>query len=618
MGAGAVADPEGMTLPTAHTSAYGCFVTADGTPAWPVTSEHERDALATVATLFGARLASVDAKPGSCDARTEVVLSLGERARAAGRLYAHLTRRTYEHASSLRHVVEHPEVRVVIADYSAVTSDLLEMIYVKSDRQVAPGLITAPSGDELMQQVLLKAAVCQLAIPSSATEVEIYPGSPIAELSRGVVRTLGNLAAADAVRKALSSSPALLTCLTHSSGFDAPLHPDLVLCSVRGDHVLPTRGDPTCIGVGGCTRIPREGLNRERRPVAMVPPLTMDGRHDVVRPEEFAARVFVWHACWGLLPSNSLIDRSYNLGLRFACSPNIGATITPWKTLLASPELLEPLLLLLRSGLSLGRCVAVYNNLPSTRQAAGFVCLLGDPSVQAVPQERGSASFHGRALEYRQRAEDVPFIAKVVQRVSAGLDSDARSMLQNAFQEVTALEARGVDANATSAGATLGRLLISGIFHVDAKFQSLWDWNATRIARTPVTCNHCGACADIFLGAHERPRRSAVLCPVCGLVADAPSHWNVRIEYTSDGSVRMVGDVPPRSTAGVLVDSGIGWNRTGSFWPTDSSGYLLPECPLEPSLAELHWAWVVLVSGTDIGVYSKPARAAGSPVPDLS
>src|SRR5678815_3839490 len=90
-------------------------------------------------------------------------------------------------------------------------------------RARAPGLVTAPSGEALLRQALLRSAALQLSGRTSGRRVDVRPFADVGRLQLADWDIMGRRTGRSQLRRALGSGSELLTIFTLGDGLDADL-----------------------------------------------------------------------------------------------------------------------------------------------------------------------------------------------------------------------------------------------------------------------------------------------------------------------------------------------------------------------------------------------------------
>jgi hypothetical protein len=599
-------------LPIAENCDGEFLVSPDGAPVWPLHGEHDSAALERLTTVFGGRLERVPAGRGIAQPLSkEDVVALGPDADSAAKLYAHLTRRRFRTALDLDALTRTKRPSVVVTTAEYMTAELLEWLYGRSGRS-APGIICGDRGAPLRRQVLLRAAAATLCGPLKVVRSDIFPTVPVAAIRQPGSEMLGSKAPASERRQALARGAGVLAIMTHSDGVDAFMGSDLTICPmVRTADDISLPDAPRCQLTGFCHR---HGVSVSQAV----------GSDVVFRPEEIAARVFVWDVCFGVMPTESAVDPRWGIGGRLLDSAGIGAILTTWRIVLSSPEHTRCVSQAIASGVPAGVAVARFNASPFSLARHHRLCLFGDPRVRlpaARVQERAPTrpdrSRHPPAAEAEHLRQVALLRLCMIDAKLRTADGPRAAVASRALEAIDAFEAAASkDVPIAALNPQLGNDMRAGVLdYALSRGKLLESWIPfTRGFRetVPRPCPVCSRRADT-LQADMRPpgvyARRLVLCPICGVLEDAPIASDIRMELAGR-SVRLHGTLPrERWAAGVVISSSHPEDSVRLMWPAAGDGTLAPS-------AELPQRWppgplrisAVIVWDATFAVISRMAR----------
>jgi hypothetical protein len=575
------ADPQTL-LPVAADCDGRPLVTGDGRPVWPLRDDDDRVALEHLATVFGARLDRRRAEVGAArDLSDEVVVGLGPESESAAVLYAHLTRRRSRSVRDLDALKRRGRPSVLVATPARLTHELLEWLYGGSDES-APGIICGDAGAPLRRQVLLRAAAAALCGPVDVLRSNVFPTLSMGTIRERGCEVLGAQSSAAERHRALEGGAGVLTVMTHSDGVDAFMGADLTLCAMSGaaNDRANLSTAPRCRLTGFC--------HRHEMPVS-------EARKSgaLFAPEKIAARVFVWDVCFGVMPTHSFVDPRWGIGRRLLDSASVGAIVTTWRIVLDSPDQIARLSDTLASGAPVGTAVARFNASRIPRGRRHRLCLLGDPRVR-VPVTPVRARLAAGPMPRRTAADDGRLAQAALLRLSM-VDAKERAprgprsvLPAKALESVEAYEgaaARGapVDDVEREHGDDM-RTAVLDYAMARGKLLEAWmpfvrDFRAAKSRGCPV----CGRRADTVHATLQPPRiytRRLVLCPICGVMEDAPTTSRIRMDLVGK-RVRLEGALPRhRWAAGVLVQSSYQSDALQVKWPAANDGTPAPAVDL--------------------------------------
>src|ERR1700737_1925682 len=353
-------------LPVDYHGQEDFMIDDEGQPVWPVRSEDDRSALTKIAGLFGAKLISVPARIGIARCRGDEVVALGGDVEYDARLYAHLTGRCVRVVERISDILPQPNLAVIVASLNTLSSTHLHHIY--EGARIAPGLICATYGHSVRSQILVRSAAARLrAIDAGEPWIISVPNLRVGSEDILGWRIMGSQSEAQETTKAMSGGQGVLAISTHSDGIDAFLGPSLTLCPFKRAGIsFDGANSPSCKTTGFCHRL--------KMPLA-----DAIMSEQTISPDILSARVLIMDACYGLLLANSPVSPTYGLSSRFMHSATLGAIITTWELALLDVRKLQPILLDLGRGLSIGRAVGNFNRSSYARTWAHRFCILGDP-----------------------------------------------------------------------------------------------------------------------------------------------------------------------------------------------------------------------------------------------
>lgn len=602
-------------------SAASCIVSKEGLPVWPISDEQARIAIERIAQLFASSLKLVDAKPIERESifanenngnSEEIVVALGEGCHTYARLYAHLTQRKLQivpHAKVLRSEVN-PSVVVTSPEYLSV--ELLEQLYSHSDES-AVGIICSEPGPKLLRQVLVRSAAAKLSGPLKMIRKDLYPTLPLGAIKRAGFQILGSHTSVTDRRQAITEGVGVLTIMTHSDGVDAFMGPKLTVCVMNQElSNSHTHTAPQCRLSGICHR---HSMSVEQ---VLESNLTL-------KPESITARVLIWDVCFGIMLKESFVDPSYGIGQRLLDSANLGAIISSWGIIISSPDQHRDISRWIASGVPAGVAVARFNRSRASRLKRHRMCLLGDPKVRlpiTVSQQQIQPSLVSR--KKRQCVSDRVQIQQLALLRLCMADAKRRNPKGSLGEAATlALESIGefeLEAVRTSPMEALnspfGKSMHEAVIcYVQTRGKLVESWmpftqklQAAKALYCPVCCRQAS-----FLKATMKLTgvlaRQIVICPVCGVVEDAPIDWKVSISLLGR-RIYLDGDVlGPAVTAGIVISPSNHAESIKILWPIDDQGGL-------KSYAELPGRWplgplrisVIIMRNTNLAVVSRMAR----------
>lgn len=566
------------TLRVAHAIGTPQMSTATGDPIWPYDDTETLVALIHIAELFDSSIAEekphtvVDAIPRRWKG---TVMAVGDKTNDAGLLYAHLTNRRFEVARDSAFLLKRqPDVVVVSVD--RLTPNFLQQLY--SQPGWAPGLITGESPRVLLRQALLRSAAAYLCGGTSGRHLDIYPFAELGQINLGNREILGRLVDPAELRKALERGSELLSVFTVGDGIDANLGP-LTLCPMGQKPASLEGAAPACIVSDTCHRLQlplTEALDSAR----------------LVSPEGIAARVLIFHACWGIQPDGSLYSPAWGYGYRLAAHDRLGAMLTTWRVTIGSSADTEVLARYVACGMTVGAALARFNSLASSRRKGQLMCLLGDPKIRA---HTGTHATIMRKLNRRNRVHE---------------ENQRQLAFLAAYLDMMPLQQGALHAAARDAIAECQRSAWSGLPNAPTSppsgsvfRQAMLEWLTKQGTipayhwmkfADPVSAKdssfRCFACDQSAQEVNFRLRivgagsRTVYICPRCGLIEDRPAKME-RIGITIKEGMAYLHRAPTAvEWAGtMLYRPNVGPNVSRS-WPSAEDGQPLSRIEIfEPS-----------------------------------
>src|SRR6185312_9539713 len=183
----------------------------------------------------------------------------------------------------------------------------------------AVGIVCSRTLPLLQRQVLVRAAAASLAGPLSQPRLDVWPLVNFDTVSEGGYELVGRDAGEEAIKEAFGRGAGVLTLMTHADGVDTLITPRLTLCSMDMPAIdADMRRAPRCQITGYC----------HRQDMSVQDALSA-GR--LLPPEAFAARIFVYDVCYGILLPRGAVDAAWGTIWRLLDNPALGAIITSWE-----------------------------------------------------------------------------------------------------------------------------------------------------------------------------------------------------------------------------------------------------------------------------------------------
>jgi hypothetical protein len=602
-------------------------VAADGSPVWPVADVRELEALERLAERFGATVERTTGTPHDerDDSRErELVLGVGgPDAEDAARLYARLTGRRLASAAE---VASRPAV-VVLAG-GPPQPDMLEQLYDPAHPGDAPGLVWGRTRAELLHNVKLAAAAAHLQRPADPRIAFVNPEAPRPMVrERGRVFAGGQAAPAE-IRALFADGRGATAIVTHSDGIDAGLGQSLLLCAVDKPRHDADRGRaPRCITTGTCHRL--------HRPVAEV--LHSDA---VMHPDDIAAPILVWGACFGVMAPDGAMDPAWGLADRFLANPRIGVVVTAWEVSYVVPPLVLALLQALEAGASVGEAVAWINRSPNAVSRRFRLCILGDPRVRLAPPGPPAPAHVMPTSPPPSRVPADALDQLTYLRLMLGVTEPAptpeaaHAAWRRAVTAVHQTEVAWMQHRAHEMARPLREAVLAYVVERGPLLYHGWIKSAHVVAEddNPI-CSACGHPHHRLVRYRARfhgdaaAARIVSFCPGCSVIEDVPESGPAVTFGWHDGAFVLDGDRPGAEwdAALVLVEQAAMAKRVVP-WPADADGKPasrlrldapLPVGPVDAVLVLVHgWRLVVKAQKTmmrprDVDVAEQASTSAG-------
>jgi hypothetical protein len=627
------------------------LVNESGEPVWPVNVRQEQ-ALRRLAEVFGGSLEKVVGMEATIDDRgAEEVVACGPDLVDPARLYAHLTGRQFRIVASLQELWDRPLPAVVVMWQDELTHLFLQRLS-RACSGTATGVICSDTAENLLLQVLLRAAAARLCGDTDVARVDLNILLPIGSQATPARRMLGAKALPSDIRAALNARAGVLSLYTHSDGLDASLGPDLTLCPMKDPPISAnTEKSPRCQLSSICYRRNLMISDAVRS-------------SELVSPHEISARIMVWNSCQGILLPEGLVDPRWGLAPQLLASDTLGALVLTWDVLLLDSHHAGLLADYLEQGVPVGRALGVFLNLPRSRSLGYEMCLFGDPRVLARPcpqidavrscsEQSEMQSVSGVAVDSRGKERARGFQTR--NRVSSRPSGNASSLpsayepradrgdvdLLKACLMGAAKDAKGYSSLALRALHMLQKcespawterrskldlsgtrsdlgsetrkaiceylLARGGLFEDWAGYSS---WEGAADANRP--CAVCGLPLRSFVASLCIPgvsRRRLTVCPCCQVVEDAPVESGITLAIVGGKSLRLLGRLPTSNWTALLLLNSWGIEAV-SEWPAAQNclpvelfepASTLPPRQVDVSLFLLWQYQVVILKARTIG-----------------
>lgn len=608
-------------LPVGSANRGDHLIGRDGGPVWPIASAEDEAALALLAGLFGARLHRTEVVRGKSRQGQDVVVSLGADASRPGALYAHLTQRTHRHVRSINDAQDIDHLSVVVTTVDHLTPDLFLRLYDIGNNNTVPGIVAADSAPDLRRQVLIRSAASVLSGLPALRRTDILPVSREEHEAKSDQLLLLDDASPAEIVEAIGNGSGVLRIVTHSDGVDAMLSSRLTLCPMDR---LPSRGKdapPYCYTTGIC--------HRHEMPLSEVLASQL-----LLSPDLLRAQIFVWDVCWGVIPKGRAIDPVWGVGQRMLNSPTIGALLTPWTLVLSGPNLTTSLAKDLAGGMPVGQAAANFNASAGAVDRSYRLAVFGDPLVRLPatdfkpkapiePRKTPSRIKLSTCSEPSTPGAGLSFISSYLEQAVTHLEPNAVASAETVTRELLScfrslLEERSIEDGTNAPGPRLREAVLSFLFLHGSMPSKDWmayvsDWHSA----DPISCFSCGETADRIVMKFSIPSvgpRDVTLCPVCGLVRDAPVGPDFTIAHNRESAtIQLSGNVPfTHWAAEVALRSDVRRDRPQNLrwrWRCDDTGRPVPwKLPLEAQARPHSRVSVTLMHQTDLVIFSWPIR----------
>lgn len=561
----------GLSVGQSHTDA---LLAHNGAPVWPVGCPEDAAALADLAAVFGSSVEEVDATPASGPEEGPLIIGLTKRVSVAGRLYAHLTSRTYRTIASITDLPTINDVRVLICLFDDLTPDLFDVLERYADHHCHIGIISAATPRELLVQVRLRAAARHLSREyrprhdGRARWIDLLPAISLGDHRAGDRWVLGSHASRSGILASLAHGADILRVVTHSDGIDADLGAGLALCDLR-QHVDVTDAisAPRCAVTGICHRAE--------------PPRVVAECDHLVSPDIIRCGIAIWQVCLGVLDGTTGVDAAWGIGRKLITSPTIGAVITTSDFVMTGPLLTEGVISQIAKGMPIGQALDEHHR--STTALSHRLFIFGDPDV-ALPEEAPGTGQTVVALQPAPpRTEpDRRFPAINGSDIAFFTRALVGSKLENAKKIVAMVGDRFDDypwSSPRSDEMTTLRRLIADYIAERNWVRLIDDWwgraSDVSLDDEAVYCCTCGQRTTSFISsfAGQAADRRLSVCRRCAPIEDAPAHRRLTFRIASPDRFEIAGDLPVDDWEGRFVMfTDIKAETLTLPWPRETTG----------------------------------------------
>ena len=574
---------------------------------WPIRHDEDLQALQDLAQTFGAEAKLVDG-PTEIDKRERqgLVVGLGDDVYNEARLYADLTARNFAPISELRELNDSslfPDV--IVTNTSNLCVELIAACQPCQSRNYLAGLIVASDQNALHKVVLVRSAATSLHGPfhEQPQLVDVSPFLPLGLAQAEQRWWAGAHASGAEVKHALEIGAGVLTVNAHGDGIDVNLNSG-ILCTVKSDyHGSDPDQSPQCNAAQYCHRLKKPldvALNDDR----------------LISPDILSARILIMNVCWGVWPDNPAIEATWGLGARLAENHRVGAILTTFEVVITKPEDMDSLKSNLSSGEPLGEAATQY--LETYSKLGTRLCLLGDPKTRISTLDEAPPVLHFEPLlplkRIRKLQANLQFMRAYVE---AGLPKSQDMYSPEDLKALAAIEAseKSLKMNlgfeetySDMLATTLDVILRRGVVPSHDWFSFAYSKERTV---HHIGCEMCGASAqeyEIPLTLASGWERRFVICPVCGIVEDAPvAAPRFKLIYNKRGQVQLSG-FPQGAlwSAAFVVAPPRTENRVSWQWSADAKGDPAKQMDIEIQEQGLHFVALIINSEYGLTVLRRP------------
>ncbi|MDV2080357.1 hypothetical protein [Marinobacter xestospongiae] len=512
------------------------------------------------------------------------VLVLEESLADLGRLYAHLTRRTFRILDVEQIESKFPEGSVIVVAIASLTNIAVERIQSLNNTTVL-GIITGRSYPEIRKHALISSASIWLEGPLDQTRVDHCPLSKNPTFQDEGRTILGSHAAAQEIREAYTQKTGVLSLISHSNGLDAFLGA-LTLCPMIGKNFPNGRSKPppVCVQENYCRRTQLSFENA-----------VISGK--LYSPDEIQARIAIFSVCFGIILEKSIFEHTWAYFLDMITSGKIGAMIAPIGIIYPSFQDIDPLVTSISKGIKLGQAIREFNSSDAATLNLVNFLLLGDPLLR-LPEPKKSNSlatispYKNTTVNLKKkRVDESLFIVAFLKEVlNTTKDEHSYSQIETCINEIKTCK---LDFDGDTSRNIVRSLVYGGLLP-----QQLWlkfsskKLNYIRSAIKP--CPFCGWQLTIHeaeLNFDADNFRRIVSCPNCAIIEDSPaSKDSAYLRYIGHGNFEVVSRSPLRAESACLsIKSDLDERfRKVAEWPIKSDGYLarLHTTPLDHSFSK--------------------------------
>lgn len=319
-----------------------------------------------------------------------MVAYFGDETEQLARLYAHLTARSLfqQNTAVLAQPTSGRLEALVLLERELRGTLLDQVVELGRVQNFMPGLIIARTLFSLRRRVLLSAATAGRNISTSLGTCELRDQLEIEGVQSPSRTLLGRLASTDSISARLSAGHSILSLSTHSDGVDAKLGSSGVLCPIKQPRIERIdQRPPICLVDGWCRR-------------TKVPIAQLDGKTDLVRPDQINCSLLIVNTCFGILHLDGPIAFRWSLFGAICESANFFAAAFHLNLKEVAAEDIQPLVHNIETGQSLGSAFGAAARCSWSDRFTYRFILVGEPSCRV--------SDHPSTAQARSLAADTP------------------------------------------------------------------------------------------------------------------------------------------------------------------------------------------------------------------
>jgi hypothetical protein len=473
------------------------------------------------------------------------VYYVGGEAAASALLYAGQTNRTCCPAEA---AVSAPTSNdLIICTTKHLSARLLGHLYIGRPERTAPGLLFAPSEDDLHSLCKLKADEMATPSPAIGKRVFVYSDKDFSELQRGEDSIIGGNVSSERLLSLVGSRPSVLTIIGHSDGIDLRLSQKQFACTFLDSAPTPSPLLPHCQVVGHCTRFPSWPRVTDAHKAGWIVPTS-----------SLRAEIGIIFGCNVLRLNDGVVDPANSLAARLLRLSGLRVLITLWRReiVLADGAFLNGLINDLCTGHTVGSAVATFNKSALSERYGIKLCIVGDPRfslpagqtfarlpVSELPAPTSKSTIAARPSE----ASAISLLREIIVSTAgqAAYDRSKGLALAEGLRRHTAYnQLHGHDRQGHL--RTLDEALLDFLSPA-ARLDLLYGpFSQLEWVHENAVCASCFDQARLLRRNFLRYRvkaRTLIRCANCGDSFDAPDDWNIRLDLSrlDQGLVAITG-----------------------------------------------------------------------------